>query len=201
MKNIIIIFSYLFHPLFIVGYATLYYLNGTEKYFALEEKAIILSQIIIVTVFIPLGVYLILRQLHQIESIMMASVKERRIPLAINAILLFLLSYQTITYDYAPELHLFLTACLYSSILALLFSFIKTKASLHMIATVALLCFVLILDKKTSLDVAIKTFLIISVGAVATSRLIMKAHDVKELIYGFFIGIIPPLVLYYEYWL
>jgi len=41
---------------------------------------------------------------------------------------------------------------------------------------------------------------VLAIGGVATSRLHLKAHTVKELIFGFFIGIIPQIVLV-NFWL
>ena len=40
----------------------------------------------------------------------------------------------------------------------------------------------------------------IIIGAIATSRLHLKAHTYKELIMGVFIGLIPQLILV-NYWL
>lgn len=43
-------------------------------------------------------------------------------------------------------------------------------------------------------------FLILMNGIVASSRLEMNAHNNKELIIGFFLGIIPQ-VLFWKFWL
>jgi len=42
--------------------------------------------------------------------------------------------------------------------------------------------------------------LLILIGAIATSRLYMKAHNYPELIIGFFLGLIPQ-ILVLNYWL
>lgn len=42
--------------------------------------------------------------------------------------------------------------------------------------------------------------LFILIGAIATSRLYLKAHDNIELIIGFFVGIVPQLIML-NYWL
>jgi membrane-associated phospholipid phosphatase len=43
-------------------------------------------------------------------------------------------------------------------------------------------------------------FFIMAVGAVATSRLYMHAHSMKEIIAGIVIGALPQIALWY-YWL
>lgn len=200
MRHLIHSFSYIFHPLFIALYATGYYLYTIKDFLEIEYKSILFTQITITTFLIPLGIYFILRYLNRIESIMMASVKERKIPLAINCILLLILIKNNLQASYTPELFVFFVACLISSIIALFFSIIHFKVSLHMIGISILAAFIILLQEKEWFDIMIQSILITSVGLVATSRLIMKAHTSIELITGLVVGIIPIGILF-NYWL
>jgi hypothetical protein len=70
-----------------------------------------------------------------------------------------------------------------------------------MIAIGGLLMFFIALSIHFNINIigSIALMFIIS-GAVATSRLHLKAHSLIELIIGFFIGAIPQLILL-NYWL
>ncbi len=70
-----------------------------------------------------------------------------------------------------------------------------------MIAVSGVLMFFIALSIHFSINIIgeIALFFII-VGATATSRLHMNAHTTIELIIGFFVGLIPQLILL-NYWL
>ncbi len=129
---------------------------------------------------------------------MIPLLSERKIPLLIQSFLLILLVRKSITLERYPELHFFLLGALLSTLLAMMLLFVKTKASLHMMGVSALTVFVfgLSLHYQTQNMFAI-TFLTITNGFVASSRLFMKAHTFKELIIGFLLGCIPQILLLY----
>lgn len=187
--------SYLLHPLFIPLYGTLYYLSYKVPHQSFEEKGLLTTQIIIITILIPLGLYYILKSLNKVESLMMATAKERKTPLAINCILLLLFIKNNIYYTNNPELYLFFTAGLLSCIVSLFLSILNFKVSLHMIGISGMAVFVVLLKEWTLISILIQTVAIISVGLVASSRLQMKAHNSIELMAGFFTGLIPMLFL------
>lgn len=198
MKKILPLFSYVFHPIFIAVYATLFYLFSNNSYFFNQEKYFVLLQVLIITVLVPLLFFLLLRATGKISSMMAPLLSERKIPLLIQSFLLILLVRKSITLERYPELHFFLLGALLSALIALLFLFVKTKVSLHMMGISALTIFVfgLSLHYHTQNIFAI-TFLILINGLVASSRLVMKAHTFKELIIGLFLGSIPQMLLLY----
>ena len=70
-----------------------------------------------------------------------------------------------------------------------------------MIAIAGIFMFYIALSIHFSININGTLALItILVGAIATSRLHLKAHDYKELIVGFCIGFIPQLIMI-NYWL
>ncbi len=94
------------------------------------------------------------------------------------------------------ELHFFLLAVLYSTLIALILLFAKIKASLHMMGISALAVFVFGLSLHYHLqNIALIVFIILMNGFVASSRLVMKAHTTKELIIGILAGSIPQIML------
>ena len=196
MKKILPLFSYVFHPIFIPAMATLFYLcfNGTD--FVSQEKLFVFFQVVIVTVFIPVLAFLLLRATGNIDSIMVSKISQRKIPLILHCFLLILLLRKSITVDRYPELHFFLLAALLSTLMALILLFANVKASLHMIAISSLTVFVIGLSMHFQIQLTLVIALLILLnGLVASSRLEMKAHTNKELIIGFILGAVPQLLL------
>jgi hypothetical protein len=198
LKKILPLFSYIFHPVFIPVYATLFYLFSNNSFFINQEKYFVLLQVLIITVLVPLLFFLLLRATGKISSMMAPLLSERKIPLVIQSFLLILLVRKSITIERYPELHFFLLGALLSTLIAMMLLFVRTKASLHMMGISALTVFVfgLSLHFQTQNIFAI-TFLTLMNGFVASSRLVMKAHTFKELIIGLFLGTIPQILLLY----
>ncbi len=196
LKKILPLFSYIFHPLFIPSYATLWYLFSNHSYSLNFEKIHIFIQVAIVTIFIPMLFFLLLRSTGKINSMMAPLVSERKIPLIIQCFLIIALVRNGITIERYPELHFFFLGALVSTLIALLMLFANIKASIHIMGISALTLFVfgLSMHFQTQNSYAI-VFLIVMNGFVASSRLEMKAHTIKELIIGFLLGCIPQLLL------
>lgn len=201
LKKILPFFSYVFHPIFIPVYAALFYFFSNTTYYTNLEKLFIIFQIVIITILLPVLFFFVLRSLGQINSMMVADISQRKIPLVIQCFLTILLIRKSITLENFPEFHFFFLGGLMSTIIALVLLFIKTKASLHMVAISALTVFVIGLSIHNQIFNGYWiAFLVLMNGFVASSRLEMKAHTPRELIIGFIWGIIPQLFLL-PYWL
>ncbi len=176
--------------------ATMFYLSFNDAEFVNQEKLFVFFQVLVVTVILPSLVFLLLRTAGNIDSIMLAEVSQRKIPLILHCFLLILLVKKSITIDRYPELHFFLLGALLSTILALILLFANIKASLHMIAISSLTVFIIGLSLHLQLqNTFIIAVLILLNGFVASSRLEMKAHTNKELVIGFILGAVPQLLL------
>ncbi len=174
----------------------MFYLFYQGANFITQEKLFIFFQVAIVTIVIPLLVFLLLRATGNVDTIMIAKTSQRKIPLVIHCFLLILLVRKSITIERYPELHFFLLGALMSTMLALVLLFGNIKASLHMIAISSLTVFVIGLSFHFQFQniVAISLLILLN-GIVASSRLEMKAHTNIELVLGFFLGAIPQLLL------
>ena len=198
MKKILPLFSYVFHPLFVPVYATLFYLFSNNSYFLSQEKYFVLLQVVISTILLPTIIFLGLRSTGKISSAMAPLISERKIPLVLQCFLIIFLVRTTITIERYAELHFFFLGALLSTLIALVLLFANMKVSLHMIGISALTFFVLGLNLhfQTQNMVAI-LFLTLMNGFIASSRLEMNAHTAKELILGFLIGSVPQVLLLY----
>jgi hypothetical protein len=169
-----------------------------ESYFEYTQIYLVIIQIVIVTIFIPLTFYYFLLSYGKVDSVMLDKKAQRKMPLLIHAVLLFVLISKSITVDNLIELHYFFLGSLISTILAFLLIFRNVKASLHLIGMAALTVFAI----GISLHFQIRMLFLIIIllflsGIVASSRLFMKAHTNNELFVGSLIGIIPQVALFY----
>jgi hypothetical protein len=195
-KRIFPFFSYLFHPVFIPIYATLFYLFSNHSYFLNKEKYLVLLQVTVITFIIPIMFFFLLRLTGKITSIMVPELSERKFPLVIQCFLIILLVRKSITLELYPELHFFFLGALVSTLIALSLLFFNTKVSLHMMGISALAFFVFGLSlHHHNPNTLLIVFLVLMNGFVASSRLTMKAHTPKELIIGVLLGSIPQILL------
>jgi hypothetical protein len=137
-----------------------------------------------------------LRAAGKVDSLMLANVSQRKLPLIIQCFLTILLLRKSITIDHYPELHFFFLAGLLSTILALILLFFQKKASLHLMSMGAITLFIIGLSIHSQIqNNNLIAGIVLLNGVVASSRIEMNAHTGYELTIGFFIGIIPQLLL------
>ncbi len=201
MKKILPLFSYLLHPLFIPLYGTLVYLFCVENSFENVQKYLMLIQIVLITILIPMLFLYLLKIIGKVDSIMVSDISQRKMPLIIQFFLMALLILKSITIERVPELFFFFFGGMVSTFIAILLLFLKSKASIHMIGIGSLTVFVIGISIHNYNNMLVPISLLILLnGVVASSRLAMKAHTVKELLIGFLLGWIPQLLLFY-FWL
>lgn len=201
MRKILPLFSYLFHPIFIPIFGALIYLMYGENYFAIQQQYLILFQLLLITVLIPISFFYVLKMFGKVDSVMVSNLSQRKIPLIIQMLLLFILLRKSITIGQFPELFFFLLGGFISTFLTLIFLFAKIKISIHMIGISALTVFAIGISLLYQTNILfLISFLILMNGMVAASRLQLKAHTMIELVMGFFLGLVPQLVLGY-FWL
>lgn len=201
MKKLLPFASYLFHPLFISLYAALIYFAATKNFYVSSEIFLYLIQIVIITILIPITLFFLLLSLGKIDSIMVEDLGQRRIPLLINASLLLLLIHKSITISNLPQLYYFFLGGAISTIIALIAIYLQTKISLHMIGITSLTSFIFGMSIHTQTNLTYTfAFFVVAIGWVASSRLVLKAHTIKELSLGFITGLVPQLILW-RFWL
>ena len=197
LKKILPVFSYILHPIFVSLYGTLFFFLITNSFFYNSQIIVTLIQVTILTLLLPLSMYFLFRSLGVVSSFTEASISERKMPIAVQAILLFVLIKFSVSRDTVAELYFFFLGGFLSSVIVLASVILKFKASLHMIGISALTCFIFGLSMYYQMPfVNLVAFSIVCVGLVASSRLYMKALTCPELIAGMIIGAGPQLFLY-----
>ncbi|MEL6975987.1 MAG: hypothetical protein AAGL29_11400 [Bacteroidota bacterium] len=201
MRHLLHLISYIFHPLFVPIGGTVMYFLITPKYSSLEIQSGNILPIFILTVIIPIIFFLILKNLGVIHSIFLPTLKERKYPLYIQAILLFLILYKVIPNNFVPELFYFFLGLLAATGATLLLLFLRIKTSIHLLGMGSILMFMigLSIHFEINITLAISVFTLFT-GLVATSRLYVKAHSKSELFIGLLLGIFSQLIIL-RYWL
>lgn len=127
---------------------------------------------------------------------MVPDISERKLPLVIQSFLIIILVKQSITLDRYNELHFFMLGALMSTLIALILLFFRSKASLHMMGITGLTLFYFGLSIAYQIqNILLFAILIFINGLVASSRLEMKAHTIKEILIGMLLGGGPQLLL------
>ncbi|WP_116790483.1 hypothetical protein [Flavobacterium psychrotrophum] len=198
MDKFIRSFSYLFYPLFVPAYATLFYFLFAGKYLHNHEIYLIFIQVLIVTILLPLSVFYLLRSLGYVKTKMLTDKKERKLPLSIYCLLLLLLTEYSFSSFSVPELYYYFLGVLISNVAALGLVLIGNKASLHMMAMASLTAFVISLSAYYHVRfIYIIAFFILCAGFTASARLQAKAHTPGELLLGTLLGIVPQVGLWF----
>jgi hypothetical protein len=193
--------SYIFHPLLMPIIGVIFYFSKSPRFIPVDIMRAKLVSLLILTIALPILLFFLLKTLGRVKSINLESTNERIIPLVLNCIIIILILKRIITPTQIIELYYFFLGILISTMTCLTLAVVKFKVSIHMIAVSGVFMFFLALSFHFSINInGTLALMVIIIGAVATSRLHMKAHNYKELIIGFFVGLLPQLLLV-PYWL
>ena len=81
--------AYLFHPLLMPLLGTLIYFVVTPRFVDRDLLLAKLTAVCIISFLIPLVTYFLLKNLHIVSSIQLEDVKERKVPLMLQCLLLY----------------------------------------------------------------------------------------------------------------
>ena len=200
MNKLLKSISYIFHPLLMPLLGVLFYFSKTPRFipeFVIKAK---IFSVTILTVVLPILIFYLLRTINKVETVHLKTPKERKLPLIINSIILTLIVIQVLPKRDIPELHFFFIGILISTAICYGLAIVNFKASIHMIGTSGFFMFALALAFYFKININGTIIIMCTLlGAVATSRLHMKAHTPIELLVGFVVGFTPQLILL-KYW-
>lgn len=193
--------SYVLHPLIMPLLGVLFYFSKTPRFIPEPVRDAKVFSTVLLTVILPILVYYLLKTLRKVESIYLKTTNERKLPLLINALIISLVISRVFPSNEIEELNYFFIGVLASTLICFVLAIFKIKASIHMLAASGFFMFALALSIHFHINVngtiALMTILL---GAIATSRLHLKAHTYIELFIGFLVGIIPQFFLF-KLWL
>ena len=202
MKNFILkSISFVFHPLIMPLMGVLFYFSKTPRFIPEPLRIAKIFSIVILTIILPILLYFLLKTINKVNSIYLRSTKERLIPLLVNSVIISLILIRVLAKDEIIELYYFFLGILLATIICFIMAVFKIKASIHMIGASGFFMFAVALSMHYQINInGTIALMMVILGAVATSRLHLKAHTPQELILGTLTGITPQLILMY-YWL
>jgi hypothetical protein len=193
--------SFIFHPIIMPLLGVIFYFTKTPRFIPVPIMKAKLFSITILTLILPILVYFLLKTIKNVETFYLESTRERIVPLIINAAIVSLILYRVLPPAEIDELYYFFLGILFSTLACLILAILKFKASIHMIAATGFFMFAIALSIHFKINInGTIALMSIILGAIATSRLHLKAHTPIELIIGFFIGLIPQLIVL-NYWM
>jgi hypothetical protein len=200
LKALGVFFSYLFHPLLVIVWVSLYllYLNdfvflGADSF----DRFKLFLRIISTSVLLPMITVLLLKGLGFINSIQLHTQKERIIPY-VACITFFFWSYYVARQlqDPAP-LRAFLLCLFISASAALIFNN-YFKVSMHAMGAGSLLAFFSLLlfygKMESGLPITLAVF---TAGIICTSRFIAGRHHPFDIGFGFVAGVVLQLIAWW----
>lgn len=202
MKNFILKgISFVFHPLIMPLLGVLFYFSKTPRFIPESVIKAKIFSIVILTIILPILLFFLLKTINKVDTIYLKSTKERLIPLFINSIIILLILLRVLQPSEIIELYYFFLGILCSTLTCFILAVFNIKASIHMIAASGFFMFAVAIGLHFHINInGTIALLMVILGAIATSRLHLKAHTNNELILGLFTGITPQLILL-NHWL
>ena len=193
--------SFVFHPLIMPLLGVMFYFHKTPRFIPDPVREAKIFSVVILTIILPILLFFLLKTINKVDTIYLKSTRERLIPLLINCIIITLILIRVLPPNEILELYYFFLGILCSSLVCFILAIFKIKASIHMIATSGFFMFALAIGIHYQINInGTIALMMLILGAVATSRLHLKAHTNQELIIGLFTGLFPQLV-FLNYWL
>ena len=192
--------SYFFHPINFPIIGTFLYFLFIPKFIFKPQEYSILLIVFFGTYIFPLFILAVLKRFGMIQSFYLHSVEERKFPI----ILFVAISYIIGNWLFKSSLVDLLALSFYGYCGALFISYlllhVKLKISLHTTAIGGLIGFLLYFSYHYQINIIITlALLIILSGIIGTSRLTLKAHSLKEVYAGYFVGFLAQILLYLIY--
>lgn len=192
--------SFFFHPInFSIIGAVVYFLF-VPKFIYKPQEHLILAVVFIGSYVFPVVLLMLLKRFGMINSYHMESIEERKFP----TLLFISISYIIGNWLFKSNVVDLLALIYYGYGLALIFSYIllyfQIKISLHTAAISGLIGFLIYFSYfyKINLIIILAVLFALS-GIIGSSRLKLKAHNLKEVGLGYVIGLSSQFIVYMIY--
>ena len=195
-----LIFSYIFHPLFVIGWVVLYLLYRNNLVFlgiAPEDKMLVFLRVFGTSIFLPIITVLLLKGLGFISSIKLPTQKDRIIPYVACITFFFWSFYVSKQLADPTELRAFLLSAFIASCASLLINNYM-KVSMHAVGVGGMLTFFVLLLFANKLDDVVSLLAAVLVaGVTCSSRLIASDHKPAEVYTGLIVAAVIQVVAWF----
>jgi len=193
--------SYLFHPLLMPFIGSLIILNS-NIYFSYsipsQLKAIILGLIFLNTAVVPALISIYMLKKGWITSLHMHQTQERSIPYLLTAIF-YMITYYILLKTPLPPMLLFMILGASLAVVVCLIINLFWKISAHMVGIGGLLGAIIGISLRFKSDMFLLIIILVFIsGLVASSRLLLNAHNPMQVFAGFITGFLSEFLLIYN---
>jgi len=190
--------STILHPIVMPTIGILLYFIFSPITLNKQQQLTVLSVVFIATYLIPLLLLVFLRSIGYIKSFRVHTINERKFPVFLMMTLCMFLGKLFANMSIVKDLsYLFYGTVFGLGLIYMLFPF-KIKGSLHLLSMgIAIGYFLLFQQLQGIYILPVIISLILLSGLLASSRLQLRAHTVKEVYIGFFIGLFSPFLAYF----
>ncbi|WP_299526241.1 hypothetical protein [uncultured Lutibacter sp.] len=194
--------SYFFHPINFPIIGTILYFLLIPEYIFKPQEHLIITVIFIGTYVFPLFLLILLRRFKMIDSYHMITIEERKFPTLLFISICYIIGNWLFKSTVVDILSLFYFGYGLVLIFTYIFLYFKIKISLHTSAIGGLIGFLIYFSfhYKINLIILLSIFFMLS-GLIATSRLRLKAHSIREVLLGYTIGILSQFIVYGIYYI
>jgi membrane-associated phospholipid phosphatase len=190
--------STILHPIVIPTLGVFLYFMFVSQTLERSLQLTLLGLVFVVSYVIPVLLLIVLKSTGLIENFQVSSIRERRLPVLFMVAIFYFLGQVMLKYPTVKDLgFLFYGTSISLICIYFLFTF-KLKSSLHLVSMGNAIGFFLILANINNLSLMpIVIILLLLSGLLASSRLYLNAHTPKELVLGFFIGVLSQFALFF----
>lgn len=190
--------SYIFHPLLFPTYGAAFIIYSNPHLFAAYKgKGQFLWIIItfIMTFILPVVWLVMMKKLELIDNLKLENPQQRIIPyIATASFYMWTFKLFQPTNEATPYSNILISKMMLGASVALFIGFfinIFNKISLHTLGAGNLIGLVLSTMRISDYDLKLFfIFTLVLAGVIGTARLILKAHEEKEILTGYFVGFI-----------
>lgn len=190
--------SIILHPIVIPTIGILLYFLLIPNNLGSKQELGLLVLIFVTTYLIPLFILILFKKIKLIKSFNVSSIKERKIPVAMMIVLFYLLGNTLYNVSNLRDIGLLFYATTIGLVfIYILFSF-QFKTSIHLLSLGIFTGFFIVLGITYSQNYILLIIIAVLLsGVLATARLNLKAHNSKEIYFGYFLGFISPFLVFY----
>ncbi len=190
--------STILHPIILPTLGVFLFFIFVSKAIERRLQFIILGLVFVFTYIIPVLLLFFLKVGGFIKNYEVYTIRERRIPVLIMITILYYLGNTIIQIPEGRNLGILFYGTSLSIIFIYLLFSIQLKSSLHLVSMGNMIGFFLILANLYTLPLLpLLIVLVLLSGILASSRLHLKAHTPREVIIGFFLGIISQFIVFF----
>ncbi len=188
--------SVLLHPVFIPIVATGIYLSVLPLPIVQTQKYLLFFLVTGATLLLPLLTLFLLKLTGYVKTNEATTIAERKLPVIVMVVNYLFLAITLQKVWQVRELTILAYATAINLLVTYVFFYAKIKISLHMLGMAGLLGFTLVYGINYGYSIPIIALLIILTGVLATARLFLKAHTLREVVAGTLLGVAIPMVLH-----